>query len=608
MAFLFILLLFVASFPIKLAEGMEHGFMQSGQKRPLIEPPDNRTVFLYTTDDELFGEPGNVTQVKTVYEILEQIGNGKLEEFGLQNDQNFGQITPKLINVINHFENNFNEHQEAINVRINQLIENYNNAINAGDQAMVNKIREEKINFILGRLNDFTELKTDENYEAFLVEYGLRRDDVNKDHFMGLREQISIMEYIESLDTFEIHANSKFNIIKKLLIYKNVEVIFDNHTESDDQNKILTPDEFAIIEPYRILLFTNLYNLYFLYYFSNIQQNLKSKIEEHYINPQLIAANFIYNPTITDLIKSADGEISIPSITRFVIFLYECLDLLVYIPGRPEIGGSSQQAGEGSQQAGEGTTQPAGEGSSLPAGEGTSQQAPESSSAGASRQEIEIYSKSFFDDYSNNSIRRSTQIVSERTIYGSHFYDKLPIPKLSEIDRKNVSDKLFRAFLNEWNKIREMLIKGRVEVIHPEELSETAKAADKEMETELSQHLPQKLFLNFNSTFADIFVKNNFFDIFYKDDEIIEGIIESINNLLLYLDKNLEDNINSINQEFNKNKEMLVNKRKRKEKIRKDLINQINLFYTRMILLKLILEAKLALNNSEWEELEKVNK
>ena len=37
------------------------------------------------------------------------------------------------------------------------------------------------------------------------------------------------MEYIESLDTFEIHANSKFNIIKKLLIYKNVEVIFDNH-------------------------------------------------------------------------------------------------------------------------------------------------------------------------------------------------------------------------------------------------------------------------------------------------------------------------------------------------------------------------------------------
>ena len=27
-----------------------------------------------------------------------------------------------------------------------------------------------------------------------------------------------------------------------------------------------------------------------------------------------------------------------------------------------------------------------------------------------------------------------------------------------------------------------------------------------------------------------------------------------------------------------------------------------------MILLKLILEAKLALNNSEWEELEKVNK
>jgi len=85
--------------------------MRSGQKRPLIEPPDNRTVFcltelsfliitlVYTTDDELFGEPGNVSQVKTVYEILEQIGNGKLEEFRLQDDQNFGQITPKLINV-----------------------------------------------------------------------------------------------------------------------------------------------------------------------------------------------------------------------------------------------------------------------------------------------------------------------------------------------------------------------------------------------------------------------------------------------------------------------------------------------------------------------------
>nr|CAD2169687.1 unnamed protein product [Meloidogyne enterolobii] len=110
-AFIFILFLFVASFPIKLVEGMEHGFMRSGQKRPLIEPPDNRTVFcltelsfliitlVYTTDDELFGEPGNVSQVKTVYEILEQIGNGKLEEFRLQDDQNFGQITPKLINV-----------------------------------------------------------------------------------------------------------------------------------------------------------------------------------------------------------------------------------------------------------------------------------------------------------------------------------------------------------------------------------------------------------------------------------------------------------------------------------------------------------------------------
>ena len=57
------------------------------------------------------------------------------------------------------------------------------------------------------------------------------------------------------------------------------------------------------------------------------------------------------------------------------------------------------------------------------------------------------------------------------------------------------------------------------------------------MEIDLSKHLPKKLFLNFNSTFADIFVKNNFSDIFYKDDEIIEGTIESINNLLIYLDR-----------------------------------------------------------------------
>jgi len=89
--------------------------------------------------------------------------------------------------VINHFENNFNEHQEAINVRINQLIENYNDALNAGNNSRVNQIREEKINFILGRLNDFNELKTDENYEAFLGQYGLRRGVVNKDYFMGLR-------------------------------------------------------------------------------------------------------------------------------------------------------------------------------------------------------------------------------------------------------------------------------------------------------------------------------------------------------------------------------------------------------------------------------------
>ncbi|CAK5065454.1 unnamed protein product [Meloidogyne enterolobii] len=59
--------------------------------------------------------------------------------------------------------------------------------MNEGDQAVVNQIREEKIEFIIGRLTDFTELKTDENYEDFLGQYGFSREMVSKDYFMGLR-------------------------------------------------------------------------------------------------------------------------------------------------------------------------------------------------------------------------------------------------------------------------------------------------------------------------------------------------------------------------------------------------------------------------------------
>uniref|UniRef100_A0A1I8BE09 DUF148 domain-containing protein n=1 Tax=Meloidogyne hapla TaxID=6305 RepID=A0A1I8BE09_MELHA len=82
-----------------------------------------------------------------------------------------------------------------------------------------------------------------------------------------------------------------------------------------------------------------------------------------------------------------------------------------------------------------------------------------------SLEEIEIYSKSFFDDYynTNNSIEKTTQIFSEQNIFGINIFDKLPIPKLSEIDRKNVSNKLFKSFLNEWNKIRKMLEEERIE-------------------------------------------------------------------------------------------------------------------------------------------------
>ncbi|CAK5047392.1 unnamed protein product [Meloidogyne enterolobii] len=140
----------------------------------------------------------------------------------------------------------------------------------------------------------------------------------------------------------------------------------------------LTPDEFAIIRPHRNNEYHNYYHIYSLYYASDIDQNLKSKIEEHYINPQLIAENyFTYDPDNTAMRKIIQHgiTITIPSIHRWV-----------NIPGGPEIGESSQQAGEGTgQQAGEGTGQQAVEGTGQQAGEETSQQAAESNSTGASR-------------------------------------------------------------------------------------------------------------------------------------------------------------------------------------------------------------------------------
>nr|CAD2198064.1 unnamed protein product [Meloidogyne enterolobii] len=90
--FIFLLLFFVASFPIKLAEGMDFGSMRSGQKQPLIEPPDNRTFFcltelsfliiilINTKDDELFGfyeTDGDDIKTVPVYALFERIGEEK---------------------------------------------------------------------------------------------------------------------------------------------------------------------------------------------------------------------------------------------------------------------------------------------------------------------------------------------------------------------------------------------------------------------------------------------------------------------------------------------------------------------------------------------------
>ena len=48
-------------------------------------------------------------------------------------------------------------------------------------------------------------------------------------------------------------------------------------------------------------------------------------------------------------------------------------------------------------------------------------------------------------------------------------------------------------------------------------------------------------------------------------------------------------------------------RRVRRQNVIKNLIRQMDLFNMRLILLKLILEAKLALNKSKWKELENVN-
>ncbi|CAK5047387.1 unnamed protein product [Meloidogyne enterolobii] len=94
--------------------------MRSGQKQPLIEPPDNRTFFcltelsfliiilINTKDDELFGfyeTDGDDIKTVPVYALFERIGEEKLgyfqREVHLQNYQiqNLRQITRKISNV-----------------------------------------------------------------------------------------------------------------------------------------------------------------------------------------------------------------------------------------------------------------------------------------------------------------------------------------------------------------------------------------------------------------------------------------------------------------------------------------------------------------------------
>ncbi|KAF7634964.1 hypothetical protein Mgra_00005563 [Meloidogyne graminicola] len=76
------------------------------------------------------------------------------------------------------------------------------------------------------------------------------------------------------------------------------------------------------------------------------------------------------------------------------------------------------------------------------------------------KEEINNYSTSFsLENNLNNN--KNINLISERI--SSSFFDKLPTPKLTEIDRKNISKNLFKTFSNEWNKIEEMLEQENIE-------------------------------------------------------------------------------------------------------------------------------------------------
>ena len=74
--------------------------------------------------------------------------------------------------------------------------------------------------------------------------------------------------------------------------------------------------------------------------------------------------------------------------------------------------------------------------------------------------EIEIYSNCFFYE---NTFKKATEIVSARNVLGAAYFDKLSTPKLSEINRQYISEKLLKSFLNEWKEIGKMMEEGSIE-------------------------------------------------------------------------------------------------------------------------------------------------
>uniref|UniRef100_A0A915M0F0 Uncharacterized protein n=1 Tax=Meloidogyne javanica TaxID=6303 RepID=A0A915M0F0_MELJA len=196
----------------------------------------------------------------SIENVFRQKGGQVLASIGLsENDRMVIDFRLKIRAVMNYFTQILENYEM-------ELIRNYHQTVDRGT----------KLRFINKRIDNYREIFSPE------VETEL----------LGLEDllKISILQYIEALDKYEVFANNFHDMLENKAfgrIYGDLN--WKKLCETDSLE--ITNVEFAQFAPFLIQGPNNTYNLYNLFYSNYVQNNdnnLKGRLEQYYINPQLL--------------------------------------------------------------------------------------------------------------------------------------------------------------------------------------------------------------------------------------------------------------------------------------------------------------------------------